>query len=107
MDTGLGSLQYSRTLRVYATYYRPSTSGKPRGAPGYGITSTGMRAQHGVIAVDPRVIPYYTRVYIPGYGVAVAGDTGGGIIGNRIDLAYGDDEPVNWRTGWVDIYILN
>jgi 3D (Asp-Asp-Asp) domain-containing protein len=38
--------------------------------------------------VDPRVIPLGTRLFIPGYGLAVAGDTGGAIHGNRIDLGF-------------------
>lgn len=53
-----------------------------------GITAIGRRAGHGIVAVDPRVIPLGTRLFIPGYGVAVAGDTGGAIRGNRIDLGF-------------------
>ena len=53
-----------------------------------GITASGFRAGHGVVAVDPRVIPLGTHLFIPGYGPAIAGDTGGAIVGNRIDLGF-------------------
>lgn len=51
-----------------------------------GQTATGMKPQVGVVAVDPNVIPLGTKMYIEGYGNAIAGDTGGAIKGNRIDL---------------------
>ena len=53
-----------------------------------GMTAIGRRAGRGIVAVDPRVIPLGTRLYITGYGVAVAGDTGGAIVGRRIDLGF-------------------
>ena len=53
-----------------------------------GMTAIGRRAGYGIVAVDPRVIPLGTRLYIPGYGFAVAGDTGGAIVGHRIDLGF-------------------
>ena len=60
----------------------------------------------GIVAVDPRVIPYGTRMFIPGYGFAVAADCGGGVKGNMIDLGYPDGVDVDWVSHWVDIYIL-
>jgi len=58
------------------------------GLNGNGITAIGFRVRKGIVAVDPKVIPLGTRLYIPGYGEALAADTGGWIKGNRIDLAF-------------------
>ncbi len=58
------------------------------GLNGNGITAVGLRVKKGVVAVDPKVIPLGTRLFIPGYGEALAADTGGWIKGNRIDLAF-------------------
>ena len=73
-----------RTLIVSATAYTASCTGCS------GITATGinLKANPGlkVIAVDPNVIPLGSKVYVEGYGYAVAGDTGGAIKGNKIDL---------------------
>ena len=58
-------------------------------ATGYdlpGHTSTGLPVGWGIAAVDPSVIPLGTRIVVPGYGVAVAADTGGAIQGATIDL---------------------
>ncbi len=51
-----------------------------------GRTASGRYTEHGIVAVDPRVIPLGSKLYIPGYGWAVAADTGGAIKGNKIDL---------------------
>lgn len=51
-----------------------------------GNTASGLPVGPGVIAVDPSVIPLGTRVFVPGYGAAVAADTGTAIRGNIIDL---------------------
>lgn len=63
-----------------------ATAYHPMDGNGLGITATGTRAGHGTVAVDPSVIPLGSTVYIPQYGQAVAADTGGAIVGNRIDL---------------------
>jgi 3D (Asp-Asp-Asp) domain-containing protein/peptidoglycan hydrolase CwlO-like protein len=55
---------------------------------GNGITATGLRARKGIVAVDPRVIPLGTKLFIPGYGEALAADTGGWIKNDRIDLCF-------------------
>lgn len=106
VDTPGGPLSYWRRLRVYATWYAPFSAGKPAGSPGYGITSMGVEVRRGVIAVDPRVIPYGTQLYVPGYGVGVAADTGGGVRGYMLDLGFADDEEHDWSTRWVEAYLL-
>lgn len=100
------SITYWRKIRMLATSYTAATSGKARSHPEFGITATGMRAGIGIVAVDPRVVNLRARLYIPGYGVAVAGDTGGAIKGKRIDLGYDEWNLVLWYK-WVDVYVLD
>ena len=102
----MADAQVASTMHMYATWYNAASSGKPAEHPAYGITRSGAPLTKGIVAVDPNVIPLGTRLYIPGYGFAVAGDTGGGIIGDMVDLGYPDGVAVDWRTGWVDVYIL-
>lgn len=72
-----------------------------------GNTSLGLTPKRGIIAVDPRRIPYYTKMYIPGYGYAMAGDTGGAINGHRIDLFMDSlAECYQWGRREVEVYIL-
>jgi 3D (Asp-Asp-Asp) domain-containing protein len=88
-------------LKVTATGYSSQE-------PGVGTrTATGAAATRGVIAVDPSVIPLGTRVYIPGYGTAVAADTGGAILGARIDLCFDTrGEALVWGRRTVTVTIL-
>jgi 3D (Asp-Asp-Asp) domain-containing protein len=70
-------------------------------------TATGTWPKRGTLAVDPRVIPLGTRIYIPGYGVGVAEDTGGAVKGNVIDLFFESrDEAIRWGRRNVTVYIL-
>lgn len=81
------TLNYSRKLTVTATAYTDHTGTK---------TASGRLPQYGVIAVDPKVIPLGTKLYVEStddgkswqYGYCVAGDTGGAIKGNKIDLFF-------------------
>jgi len=105
LDTSSGPVEYWRVLRMLATSYSASTAGTPVTSPWYGRTATGMQMRHGIVAVDPRVINMRSQVYVPGYGVGIAGDTGGAVKGRRIDLGYDDDNLVRWYH-WVDVYLL-
>jgi 3D (Asp-Asp-Asp) domain-containing protein/peptidoglycan hydrolase CwlO-like protein len=71
---------------VATAYYAFGSGGND--INGNGITATGLRARKGIVAVDPGVIPLGTRLFIPGYGEAIAADTGGWIKNNRIDLCF-------------------
>jgi uncharacterized protein YabE (DUF348 family)/3D (Asp-Asp-Asp) domain-containing protein len=99
-------LNVVRVMTVYATWYNPASAGRPPSDPSYGITSTGVPVTKGIVAVDPSVIPYGTRMYIPGYGFGEAADTGGAIVGNIIDLGFPDGVDPGWTPRWIDIYIL-
>ncbi len=78
-----GSFTRAKILKMEATAYTPDAG---RGAAATFRTATGRRAQYGVVAVDPRVIPLNTLVFVEGYGFALACDTGGAIKGHKIDL---------------------
>ncbi len=88
-------------LRMIATAYIPQCYGCS------GITRIGLPAGHGVVAVDPRVIPLGTKLYIPGYGHAVAGDTGSAINGRRIDLGFNHlGDALRFGRREITVYIV-
>jgi len=100
IETEAGPLNYWKKLtHVWATSYDSTCTGCNE------TTATGMKQGYGVIAVDPTVISLHSRVYIPEYGVAVAGDVGGLIKGNRVDLGY-DSLNGQWSARYVDVYLL-
>ena len=108
-------LRYKQVLTVSATAYDLSfaSCGKNPGDRGYGITASGMYAQRGCVAVDPRVIPLGTRLYIEApdgswtYGNAIAADTGGAIKGNKIDLFMDThSECINFGRRSAVVYVL-
>lgn len=92
---------FTRSLVVEATGY----TRYDEGCGDY--TATGEYLRRGIIAVDPSIIPMGTRVFIPGYGVAVAADTGGAIRGNKIDLAFDSrSEAFAWGRRTITMFIL-
>ena len=94
-----------KTISVEATAYTAYCSGCS------GITATGIDLKANpyekVIAVDPNVIPLGTKVFVEGYGHAVAADTGGAIKGNKIDIHVPTkDQAYNWGRKVVEVTIL-
>lgn len=99
---------YTKKMTVRTTWYNAESSGRPAGHPLYGVTATGVMVDYGVCAVDPTVIPMYTRFYVPGYGTCVALDTGGVIKGDLIDLGFPDSAgDAGWPNATVEIYFLD
>lgn len=95
-----------KSLTVTASAFTASCSGCS------GVTSTGINLNANpnqkVIAVDPNVIPLGSRVWVEGYGEAVAGDTGGAIRGNRIDIHVPNKQAAyDWGVRTVEIKILD
>ncbi|MAT99038.1 MAG: hypothetical protein CL608_17980 [Anaerolineaceae bacterium] len=105
IDTAEGPLEYWRVVRMRVTAYTAASSGKAPDHPNYGITASGVPAGTGVVAIDRNIVPFRSYVYVPGYGKAFAGDTGGGVRGRWIDLGYDKDEYQSW-SGYVDVYYL-
>jgi 3D (Asp-Asp-Asp) domain-containing protein len=95
-----------KVLTMIATGYSADPS--DNGGSSSGKTAMGLHIGHGVVAVDPKFIPLGTRLYIEGYGYAVAADTGRAIKGNRIDLGHDSRHNAN-RVGrrYVIVHILD
>ena len=98
VSRGGQNLHFSRAYEMVATGYTYT---------GYN-TATGIPPSPGVAAVDPRVIPLGTRLYVEGYGNVTALDTGGDIKGNRIDLFYEtESQALQWGVRNTKVYVLD
>ncbi|MDA8336793.1 MAG: 3D domain-containing protein [Peptococcaceae bacterium] len=96
VSRGGNAIRFSRAIEMRATAYT-----------GGGYTATGTVARPGTVAVDPRVIPLGSRLYIEGYGYGTALDTGGAIYGDRIDLYFDTNREVNdWGVRYVRVFVL-
>jgi|GEM_PF-586200 len=97
------NVKYHKVIKVEASAYSNEQANLDD------FTSTGLLVRHGIVAVDPNVIPYGTHLYIEGYGYGVAGDTGGAIKGNKVDLAFPTvKECLQYgRKSNVKVYILD
>lgn len=106
ISRGEGEPSGGREFYVEATAYGPDCVGCS------GITATGINVGANphmkLIAVDPNVIPLGSKVWVEGYGYAIAGDTGGDIKGNRIDVLYPSEAAAySWGRRTVKIRVLN
>jgi uncharacterized protein YabE (DUF348 family) len=100
IDTPEGVMEYWRSFRMYATSYYPAELG------GDSTTSIGEQLRKGIVAINPRIIPYRLNVYVFGYGVGRTADTGGPrTTPYWIDLGYSDEDWVGWSS-WVNVYVL-
>src|SRR5690606_33289618 len=96
----------TKTLTMTASAF----TSECKGCSGYTATGINLKANPSqkVIAVDPNVIPLGTKVWVEGYGEAVAGDTGGNIKGNRIDIHVPNKSTAtNWGVRNVQVKILD
>ncbi len=111
-ETETSAPSSSRELQVVATAYTadPLENGYKAGdqvksAMGHNLTANPNMK---LIAVDPSVIPLGSKVWVEGYGVAIAGDTGGAIKGNKIDVLMPDKgTSSNWGRKTVTVKVLN
>lgn len=93
--------KYIKSFVVLVTAYSPEDPGVND------ITATGDKVKRGVVAVDPRIIPLRSKLYVEGYGKSVALDTGGWIKGYHIDIFFPTkEEALKWGVRYKRIYIL-
>ncbi|WMT27575.1 LysM peptidoglycan-binding domain-containing protein [Bacillus aerius] len=105
-ESSSASQSVQKEMTVTATAYTANDGGIS------GITATGVNLNKNpnakVIAVDPNVIPLGSKVYVEGYGEAIAADTGGAIKGNKIDVHVpSKSQAKNWGVKSVKVKVLN
>lgn len=107
--------RYSKIITMQATAYDLSVEscGKTPDHPAYGITYSGTKARPGVVAVDPKVIPLGSKLYVESldytkdYGFSSAEDTGSAIKGNKIDLFIASNsQALRYGRRYVRVYVL-
>ncbi len=100
IDT-IDGIKFKKAMKMVVTGYTPYDEGCT------GTTASGKAAGYGIIAADTRVLPFGTKIYVPGYGTGVVEDRGGAIKGNRLDLCYNSlQEAFKWGVRDITVYIL-
>lgn len=108
--SSINSMQYTKKITMTATAYTTS----PSENGGYSVSAMGNPLRHGIVAIDPSIVPLGSKVYVEAadgswsYGVASAEDTGGAIKGNRIDLCFemSPSKASNFGRQSCNVYIL-
>jgi len=99
--------KYVEVYTMSSTAYNIASLGKAPGSRGYGLTASGRRVARGLVAVDRELIPLGTKLYVEGYGFAIAADTGPGVKGLKIDLYVETlEEAKAYGRKDVKVYIL-
>ncbi len=108
--SSINGMQYTKKITMTATAYTTS----PSENGGYSVSAMGNPLRHGIVAIDPSIVPLGSKVYVEAadgswsYGVASAEDTGGAIKGNRIDLCFemSPSKASNFGRQSCNVYIL-
>lgn len=106
VSRGGDPIPYTRVFKARATAYSP-TGGKTTAYTASGRKAVRDPNGYSTIAVDRSVIPLGTKVFVEGYGFAIAADTGSAVLGNTIDLYFDTyRETINWAVKYVNCYVL-
>ena len=98
-------VSFNGEITAYTAGYE--SCGKLPSHPAYGITANGNKVKKGIVAVDTRVLPFGSIIYIEGVGVFTADDTGGDIKGNRIDIYMENlDDAIKFGRQFKKVYVL-
>lgn len=106
VSRGGDPVPYSRVVKARATAYSP-TGGRTTAYTASGRKAVRDPEGYSTIAVDPSIFPYGTKLFIQGYGFAIAADCGSAIKGDTIDVFFNTkQEALKWAVKYVNMYVL-
>lgn len=92
-------------ITAYTEHY--NSTGKRPGHPAYGLTASGEKVRPGIVAADTSIFPMHSILYIDGVGKVEVKDTGGAIIGYKIDLYFtSEEDAIKWGRQKRKVYII-